>query len=106
MLAKINHEKQGELLLLCKHFLRLNDINSVRIQATDRLGIDLRVQIGEYTDEYRIGFRHTVNSAEDAKSEIIKLFQECWERENGYYFTDESNIPPVMKYAEDILRKK
>lgn len=105
MLARINSDKQGELLLLCKHFLGLTDVISdvkVRIQATDRLGIDLRVQVGEFTDEYRIGFRHSVNSAEDAKSEIMKLFQEVWERENGYFFTD--TLPPVLKYAEDILR--
>ena len=31
---------------------------------------------GDYTDEYRVGFRHNVNSAEDAKSEVMKLFQE------------------------------
>lgn len=65
-----------------------------------------------------------MNSAEDAKSEMVvftyifgcylltcmmalfelqvKLFQEAWERENGYFFTD--NLPPYTKYAEDILR--
>lgn len=104
MLAKINAEKQAELMLLCKHFLMLSQVDSVRIQATDRLGIDIRVKIGEYTDEYRIGFRHSVNSAEDAKSEIIKLFQEAWERDNGIFYTN--SLPPILKYAEDILRKK
>lgn len=49
-----------------------------------------------------MGFRHEVNSAEDAKSEMVKLFQEAWEREQGYFFTDE--LPPITKYAEDILR--
>ena len=43
-----------------------------------------------------------MNSAEDAKSETMKLFQEVWERENGFFFTD--TIPPITKYAEDILR--
>lgn len=57
---------------------------------------------GQYTDEFRVGFRHPVNSAEDAKSELTKLFQEVWEREQGYFFTDD--LPPVKKYAEDILR--
>ena len=28
---------------------------------------------GEYTDEYRVGFRYQVNSAEDAKSEMVNL---------------------------------
>lgn len=53
MLARINIEKQGELLLLCKHFLDVQNVDSVRIQAIDRLGVDLRVQDGAYTDEYR-----------------------------------------------------
>ncbi|MBZ5782203.1 DUF2470 domain-containing protein, partial [Klebsiella aerogenes] len=66
--------------------------------------VDLRVQEGEYTDEYRVAFRHPVNSAEDAKSEVMKLFQESWERENGFFFADD--LPPTTKYAEDILRSK
>eukprot|EP00607_Mallomonas_marina_P010042 CAMPEP_0182419636 /NCGR_PEP_ID=MMETSP1167-20130531/4034_1 /TAXON_ID=2988 /ORGANISM="Mallomonas Sp, Strain CCMP3275" /LENGTH=313 /DNA_ID=CAMNT_0024594659 /DNA_START=118 /DNA_END=1059 /DNA_ORIENTATION=+ len=103
MLSRVNVEKTGELSLLVKHFLNISDADSVRIQAIDRLGVDLRVQVGEYTDEYRIGFRHQVSSAEDAKSEVMKLFQESWERENGFFFTD--TAPPVTKYAEDILRR-
>lgn len=58
--------------------------------------------LGAYTDEYRIGFRYPVNSAEDAKSEMVKLFQEAWENENGYFFTD--SRPAFKKYAEDFLR--
>ena len=104
MLSRINTDKQGELFLLVKHFLDLPDADVVRIQAIDRLGVDLRVQSGDYTDEYRVAFRHSVNSAEDAKSEVMKLFQESWERENGFFFTEE--LPPTTKYAEDILRNK
>eukprot|EP01041_Mallomonas_annulata_P008001 gene8001-16378_t len=104
MLSRINLEKQGELFLMCKHFLGLSDVTLVRIQAIDRLGVDLRVQIGDLTDEYRVAFRNIGNSAEDAKSEVMKLFQESWERENGFYFT--TTNPPVTKYAEDILRNK
>lgn len=51
---------------------------------------------------YAVGFRNVANSAEDAKSEMMKLFQESWERENGYFYTQD--LPPVTKYAEDILR--
>ena len=90
--------------MLCKHFLDLQDVDDVRIQAVDRLGVDLRVKSGDFTDEYRIGFRNEVTSSEDAKSELVKLFQESWERENGYFFTDDQ--PPVTKYAEDILRQR
>tara|TARA_A100001035_G_C27742436_1_gene482303 strand:- start:533 stop:1246 length:714 start_codon:yes stop_codon:yes gene_type:complete len=104
MLSRINLDKQAELFLLCKQFLGLNNVDDVRIQAVDRLGVDLRVKSGDFTDEYRIGFRNEVTSSEDAKSELLKLFQESWERENGYFFTDEN--PPVTKYAEDILRQR
>lgn len=41
-------------------------------------------------------------TTEDAKSELMKLFQEVWEREHGYYLGED--LPPIMKYAEDILR--
>ena len=104
MLSRINIDKQTELFMLCKHFLDLQDVDDVRIQAVDRLGVDLRVKSGDFTDEYRIGFRNEVTSSEDAKSELVKLFQESWERENGYFFTDDQ--PPVTKYAEDILRQR
>eukprot|EP01032_Pedospumella_encystans_P013100 gene13100-15102_t len=104
VLAKVNLEKQGELLLLCKHFLGLQDVEVVRVQTIDRLGMDLRIKSGgDLTDEYRVGFRHAVNSAEEAKSEMVKLFQEAWEREQGCYYSDE--LPLVTKYAEDIIRK-
>ena len=106
MLSRINVEKQGELGLLCKHFLKLDEgaLTAVRVQAIDRLGVDLRVTTGDRTSEFRVGFRNACNTAEDAKSELVKLFQESWERENGYYFTD--TMPPVTMYAEDILRSK
>ena len=104
MLSHINLEKQGELYLLCKHFLGLDDVDTVRVQAIDRLGVDLRVKVDSFTDEYRIGFRHDVLNSEDAKSEVMQLFQEAYERENGFYFTD--TLPPATKYAEDILRDK
>eukprot|EP01038_Epipyxis_sp_PR26KG_P004308 gene4308-6105_t len=122
MLSKVNSEKQSELFLLCKHFLGLDigntgsesasssanilAVTQVRVQAIDRLGVDLRVETGEFTDEYRIAFRHTVNSAEDAKSELVKLFQEAWECENGYFTYTNESAPKITKYAEDILRNK
>jgi putative heme iron utilization protein len=109
MLAKLNSDKKNELSLLAKHFLGFDPtaVDDVRVQAVDHLGVDLRVKTAgdsPLTDEYRIGFRHSVSSAEDAKSELVKLFQECWEREQGYFFTEA--LPNVTKYAEDILRAK
>jgi putative heme iron utilization protein len=101
VLARVNADKQGELLLLCKHFLGLQNVDLVRIQSIDKLGIDLRVKTDGQTDEYRVGFRHDVSSAEDAKSEMVKLFQEAWEREQGYFFA--SDLPPFAKYAADVM---
>ena len=57
---------------------------------------------GARTDEYRVGFLCSVFAMEDAKSEIFKIFQEAWEKEQGYEWEDMG--PPVMKYAEDILK--
>jgi putative heme iron utilization protein len=108
MIDKINSEKQGELLLLCKHFIQVENPDKVKLSSIDRLGVDLRVKTGEYTDEFRIAFRYPVSSSEDAKSELVKLFQEAWERDNGFWqqYTDmaEEGLPIVSKYAEDILR--
>lgn len=65
----------------CKIYLR-------RLQAIDRFGVDLRVTSGDLTDEYRVGFRHEVKTTEDAKSEVMKLFQEAWGRDNGRVVMD------------------
>lgn len=46
VLSRVNLEKQTELLLLCKTFLGIEDVEFVRVQAVDRLGIDLRVKAG------------------------------------------------------------
>lgn len=43
-----------------------------------------------------------VVSVEDAKSEIVKIFQEAWEKEHGFEWEDQG--PPIQRYAEDILR--
>lgn len=43
-----------------------------------------------------------VSSVEDAKSEIVKIFQEAWEKEHGFEWEDQG--PPIQRYAEDILR--
>lgn len=104
VLSRVNVEKQLELILICKHFLRLESVDVVTIQTIDKFGIDIRVKRDQFTDEYRVAFRHPVNSSEDAKSELMKLFQEAWERDQGYFFTED--LPPIKKYAEDILRSR
>jgi hypothetical protein len=122
LLPRLNLEKESELRLVCKHFLLLDSapIASVKIQSMDRLGFDLRVKIGlslppllslssylptspssagkvsAMFQQYRIAFRHRVVTIEDAKSELLKLFQECWQREfKGKHLRD---LPVTLKY--------
>jgi len=104
IVARMNGEHEAELRLMCRHFLGAQEVDQVTATTVDRLGIDLRVTSGELTDEYRVGFREKVTSTEDAKSELVKMFQEAWEREHDYAWIEE--LPPVIRYAEDILRKR
>ena len=46
VLSRTNDERQGELLLLCKHYFGIDNVEQVRIQTIDRLGIDVRVKKG------------------------------------------------------------
>jgi len=101
LLPRLNVDRQEDLYLLCRHFLNLSDVDFVRIMAVDSLGVDLRVQQGAETDEWRIAFRNAVVSPEDAKSEVTKLFQEAWEVSQGFHLYDEP--PKVTRYASDIL---
>ena len=54
---------------------------------------------------FRIGFRIPVISVEDAKSEVLKVFQEAWEKGNGYDWGEEEagHDIPILKIAEDSL---
>jgi len=110
------------------------EVQGVRVTAVDRLGMDLRVTVmggrkrgaggvgggggsggrggGRnrlVTNEFRVGFRIPVLSVEDAKSEILKVFQEAWEIGEGYdWGTDddddeEGSAVPILKIAEDGL---
>lgn len=54
-----------------------------------------------FPQQYRIAFRHSVHTIEDAKSELLKLFQECWEREHtGKYYT---TLPETLQYTKEFL---
>ncbi|CAM9112613.1 unnamed protein product [Choristocarpus tenellus] len=103
IVSKINKTQQEDLMNVCKHFLQRAMPETVTVTTVDRLGLDLRVKARQLTDEFRIGFRQQVSSVEDAKSEIVKIFQEAWEKENGYEWEDQG--PPTQRYAEDILRR-
>jgi putative heme iron utilization protein len=114
MVARLNREYADDLRLTATHLLGVTSyIESVRLTSVDRLGMDVRVtsQKGTrrnklITDEFRIGFRIAVMSVEDAKSEVLKVFQEAWEKANGVLW-DEDELPgesvPIMKIAADSL---
>lgn len=113
IVKKLNREFKDDLENMASHLLEVSQLEDIRVTNVDRLGIDVRVtrQQGTrrnklLTDEYRVGFRIPVISVEDAKSEILKVFQEAWEKGNGVDWGD-SETPgstvPIMKIAADSL---
>ena len=112
IVSKLNKESYDDLLLTASQLLKEEEIENVRVTNVDRLGMDIRVtKRGKrrnklVTDEFRVGFRIPVISVEDAKSEIQKVFQEAWERGQGYTW-DSDELPgsdvPIIKIAEDSL---
>ena len=114
IVQRCNREHVEDLLLTARHLLDVDrEIIKISMTNVDRLGMDIRVtsQVGSrrnklQTDEYRIGFRIPVISVEDAKSEILKVFQEAWEKGNGYQWGDDNEdeeAVPIMKIAADSL---
>lgn len=114
--AKLNRESGDDLRLVATHLLDVEEdaLERVRVTSVDRLGMDVRVtrqgprrRKKLLTDEYRLGFRIPVVSVEDAKSEIQKIFQDAWERGQGYTWGDDDELPgsdvPVFTIAEDSL---
>ncbi|CAN0266289.1 unnamed protein product, partial [Phaeothamnion confervicola] len=103
IVSKLNRDKQEDLVTLCRQFLGIKAVDKVAATTVDRLGMDIRVTSDKLTDEVRVGFRQPVGSVEDAKSEIVKVFQEAWEKEQGFEWEDQG--PPTQRYAQDILRR-
>lgn len=113
IVSKLNAGHTEDLYLTAKHLLGLNEIEMIRVTNIDRLGMDMRVTTkGKRrnklrTDEFRIGFRIPVISVEDAKSEVLKIFQESWEKGNGLDWGEEETAPgadiPYANIAADDL---
>jgi putative heme iron utilization protein len=113
IVKKLNREFMEDLEGMATHLLKVEKLENIRVTNVDRLGMDVRVtrQQGTrrnklMTDEYRVGFRIPVISVEDAKSEILKVFQEAWEKGNGVDWGDEEkpgSTVPIMKIAADSL---
>ena len=115
IVQRINRDHAEDLRLTAAHILDVeNEIEKIRVTNVDRLGLDIRVTCKKgarrnklITDEFRVGFRIPVMSVEDAKSEVLKVFQEAWEKGNGYTWGSEDELPgssvPIVKIAEDAL---
>lgn len=113
IVSKLNKEHAEDLQLTATHLLGCTEIERIRVTNVDRLGLDIRITTkGKrrnklITDEFRIGFRIPVISVEDAKSEVLKIFQEAWEKGNGYDWGEEGDEPgsdvPIVKIAADGL---
>jgi putative heme iron utilization protein len=114
IITKLNREYMDDLVLTAQHLMGCKDVENIRVTNVDRLGMDIRVTSAAkrknklITDEFRIGFRIPVISVEDAKSEILKIFQEAWEKGNGVQWGEgEADIPgydiPIVKIAADSL---
>jgi len=111
--SRLNRDHGDDLMMTATEILDVTEVEKVRVTGVDRLGMDLRVtrrmprrKNKLLTDEFRLGFRIPVISVEDAKSEVLKVFQEAWEKKNGVTWGD-GEIPgadiPVIKTAEDNL---
>jgi putative heme iron utilization protein len=113
IVKKLNREFKDDLEGMARHLLNVEKLEDIRVTNVDRLGMDVRVtrQQGTRrnklsTDEFRVGFRIPVISVEDAKSEILKVFQEAWEKGNGVDWGDPEkpgSTVPIMKIAADSL---
>mmetsp|Transcript_19644 Transcript_19644/g.48885 ORF Transcript_19644/g.48885 Transcript_19644/m.48885 type:complete len:376 (+) Transcript_19644:223-1350(+) len=115
IVKKLNREFKDDLEGMAHQLLEVADekLEDIRVTNVDRLGMDVRVTRQHetrrnklMTDEYRIGFRIPVISVEDAKSEILKVFQEAWEKGQGFDWGDAEapgSTVPIMKIAADSL---
>ena len=113
IVTKLNREFRDDLELTAKHLLGVERPSDIRVTNVDRLGLDVRVSQQQLsrrnklsTDEFRIGFRIPVISVEDAKSEILKVFQEAWEKGNEINWGDDQDpgsSVPILKIAADSL---
>jgi len=113
IMDRLNRDNDEDLMLTATEILGVEEVEKVRVTGVDRLGMDLRVTSRVprrknklLTNEFRVGFRISVISVEDAKSEILKVFQEAWEKHNGVTWGDDEAPGadvPLLKTAEDNL---
>ena len=105
LVNKLTSSNQEDLRLLCSQFVGVPNADSIAVATIDRLGMDIRVSHTEgeqqRTEVFRVGFQVNVRNLEEAKSEILKIFQESWEKSEGEEWEDMG--PPVFRTSTDIL---
>lgn len=110
IILKLNREHTEDLTFVGSHLLALVNVQDIQVTNVDRLGLDLRVtrqqsRMKLITEEFRLGFRIPVYTVEDAKSEIMKIFQEAWEKGQGFDWgdNDDDDSVPICKIAVQKL---
>ena len=98
LVNKYNTENKKDLQRMCKHIIgeNVSPNDQIRVLGIDKFGINIQIipQIisdplfatNEYsssTECRRVGFENRVHNVEDVKSELAKIFQESWEKEQS-----------------------
>ena len=98
-----DNRRQSDRAIAAAQLLDVDDAETCRVMAVDRLGVDFRVKRKSgITEEYRVAYRASARSVEDAKSEIEKLLQEAWELDQGLQWDGAyASKPVVVKRATD-----
>uniref|UniRef100_A0A7S0YXK3 CREG-like beta-barrel domain-containing protein n=1 Tax=Hemiselmis tepida TaxID=464990 RepID=A0A7S0YXK3_9CRYP len=93
--------------------LAFDTIEEPRITFVDRFGVNFRFKFGidagdgkaqKYNfREYRIGFRVPAFNREEAQSAMFKVFQEAWEKNEGYLGPDEDESQRRLLLKRDDI---
>jgi len=88
LLSKINGLHKPALRRFAAVFtgVPIDDMSEAELLSVDQLGFDMRAQLGPSApvSTTRIGFRLPPGNEEEGISVFMKLFQEAYERQNGF----------------------
>jgi hypothetical protein len=88
LLSKINDQHAPALRRFAAIYagVPLGDLVSAELLSVDQSGFDMRIQMGEEAPPslVRAGFAQGPTNEEEATSLFMKLFQEAYERQNGF----------------------
>jgi len=88
LLTKLNTQHAAALRRFAAFYAGVpaTELTSAEVLSIDQMGFDLRLQLGPTAPPslVRAGFRMPPANAEEGTSVFMKLFQEAYERENGF----------------------